>query len=169
MNKKTLELVTEFDDKGNIISTEHYFTRPNISLSLVYECVDLLESLETNKIDYHLISDIVTRIYDNQFTKSQLLNGLMSYEGRAELLDQIVFVAIGEGVESKGISKDNQKEVNSWSELKNNLRTMIQDTVKKGDKDINDVLNTPFYFFVQELNEQSKVVKKEESMLDAFM
>ncbi|WP_421648208.1 phage tail assembly chaperone GT, partial [Mammaliicoccus sciuri] len=41
--------------------------------------------------------------------------------------------------------------------------------VKKGDKDINDVLNTPFYFFVQELNEQSKVIKKEESMLDAFM
>lgn len=169
MNKKTLELVTEFDDEGNIISTEHYFTRPNISLSLVYECVDFLESLETNKIDYHLIADIVTRIYDNQFTKSQLLNGLMSYDGRSELLDQIVFVAIGEGVESKGISKDNQKEVNSWSELKNNLRTMIQDTVKKGDKDINDVLNTPFYFFVQELNEQSKVIKKEESMLDAFM
>ena len=84
-------------------------------------------------------------------------------------MDQIVFVATGNTVDSSDISQEQQEEVSSWGELKNNLRNMIKEAVKKGDKDINDVLNTPFYFFVQELNEESKVVKKEESMLDAFM
>ncbi|MDO0950193.1 hypothetical protein Q1L93_00105 [Mammaliicoccus sciuri] len=169
MKKNSIELVTQFDEVGNVIETQVFFTRPNISLSLVYECVDYLENLDNKNVDYQMLADIVSRIYDSQFSNQQLLNGLQSYEGYKLLMDQIIFVATGNTVDSSDISKDQQEEVSSWGELKNNLRSMIKEAVKKGDKDINDVLNTPFYFFVQELNEESKVVKKEESMIDAFM
>lgn len=169
MKKHFIELVTHYDEVGNIIEKQVFFTRPNISLSLVYECVDYLEYFDNKNVDYQMLADIVSRIYDSQFSNKQLLNGLQSYEGYKILMDQIVFVATGNTVDSSDISKEQQEEVSSWGELKNNLRSMINEAVKKGDKDINDVLNTPFYFFVQELNEESKVVKKEESMLDAFM
>ncbi|WP_436950686.1 phage tail assembly chaperone GT [Staphylococcus xylosus] len=42
--------------------------------------------------------------------------------------------------------------------------------MKVGGKDINDILDMPFSFFMELVNESNKKnVKKSESMIDAFM
>ncbi|MGW7977585.1 phage tail assembly chaperone GT [Staphylococcus xylosus] len=42
--------------------------------------------------------------------------------------------------------------------------------MKEGGKDINDILDMPFSFFMELVNESNKKnVKKSESMIDAFM
>ncbi|KKI63185.1 phage tail assembly chaperone GT [Staphylococcus cohnii] len=42
--------------------------------------------------------------------------------------------------------------------------------MKDGGKDINDILDMPFAFFMELVNESNKKnVKKTDSMLDAFM
>lgn len=42
--------------------------------------------------------------------------------------------------------------------------------MKEGGKDINDILDMPFSFFMELVNESNKKnVKKTESMLDAFL
>ncbi|WP_326025180.1 phage tail assembly chaperone GT [Staphylococcus pseudoxylosus] len=42
--------------------------------------------------------------------------------------------------------------------------------MKEGGKDINDILDMPFSFFMELVNKSNKKnVKKSESMIDAFM
>lgn len=50
------------------------------------------------------------------------------------------------------------------------MKKIMLQMMKEGGKDINDILDMPFYFFMELVNESNKKnVKKSESMIDAFM
>jgi uncharacterized protein YceK len=53
---------------------------------------------------------------------------------------------------------------------KDNLNDVIKELMKENEKDINEILDMPFSFLLNELYESSnkKKVKKSASMLDAF-
>lgn len=59
----------------------------------------------------------------------------------------------------------------TWSEHKQNLKKVAYDMMKEGGKDINDILDMPFSFFmdvIEDGRKPSKSVNKKDSMLDAF-
>ncbi|CEF19125.1 MULTISPECIES: phage tail assembly chaperone GT [Staphylococcus] len=50
------------------------------------------------------------------------------------------------------------------------MKKIMLQMMKEGGKDINDILDMPFSFFMELVNESNKKnVKKSESMIDAFM
>ncbi|WP_180363469.1 phage tail assembly chaperone GT [Staphylococcus sp. HMSC078A12] len=50
------------------------------------------------------------------------------------------------------------------------MKKLIMQLMKEGGKDINDILDMPFAFFMELVEENGKKkVKKTESMIDAFM
>ena len=118
--------------------------------------------------------DLVVRIYDEQFSKNQLIDGLPSHKAVPELYKQILFVASGNQVsdEIEDTVKSNPKiksqEIKTWKEYKGQLNELIKDMTKEG-KDMNEVLNLPYAFMVTDLSEEVKKVEHKESMLDAFM
>lgn len=176
MKNNSIELITEFSDNGEPLRTETFLTRGTIKLVMVYECVSFLSLLKdvpnTNEVQQMI--DLVTRIYDEQFTKNQLIDGLPSHKAVPELYQQIVFIASGNQVvdEVKDTVKNdkdiNSKTVSSWKEYKGHLNDLIKDMTKEG-KDINEVLNLPYAFMMTDLSEEIRKVERKESMLDAFM
>lgn len=164
MKSNTIEIVTEFDSSGEPSKWETFNTRPSLKLSLVYECVSFLSSstniTSTNELNQLL--DIVVRIYDEQFTKSTLIDGLPLENAINYLFEQVLFVASGKGIDEKVTNSEAKKQtVNSWEDYKNNL--------KEGGQSVNDVLDMPFYFVFDELNGEAKKKTHKDSMLDAFM
>lgn len=171
MKSNNIEIVTQFNSSGEPLKWETFNTRPSLKLSLVYECVSFLSSSKSNpNIDeLHQLLDLIVRIYDEQFTKSQLIDGLPVNGAMSNLYEQVVFVASGKNVDEQVENKDiNQTVVNSWEDYKNNLKATIQDMVKEGGQSINNVLDMPFYFVFEELNGETKRKEHKESMLDAF-
>ncbi|MDN6671092.1 MAG: hypothetical protein L0L07_02225 [Staphylococcus equorum] len=171
MKSNSIEFVTQFDSSGEPLKWDTFNTRPSLKLSLVYECVDFLSSSNNspNIKDLHQLLDLVVRIYDEQFTKSQLIDGLPLHEAMTNLYEQVTFVASGRGVDDEVTDKKiKQTTVNSWGDYKNNLKATIQDMVKEGGQNINNVLDMPFYFVFDELNGEAKKKEHKESMLDAF-
>ncbi|MEX6346728.1 phage tail assembly chaperone GT [Staphylococcus ureilyticus] len=50
------------------------------------------------------------------------------------------------------------------------MKKLMLQMMKEGGKDINDILDMPFAFFMELVDESNKKnVKKTDSMLDAFM
>ena len=50
------------------------------------------------------------------------------------------------------------------------MKKLILQMMKEGGKDINDILDMPFAFFMELVDESNKkTVKKTESMINAFM
>ncbi|MBF0814041.1 hypothetical protein IR133_09950 [Staphylococcus saprophyticus] len=171
MKSNSIEFVTQFDSSGEPLKWETFNTRPSLKLSLVYECVEFLSSSKSNPNyqELHQLLDLVVRIYDEQFTKSLLIDGLPLHNAIVNLYQQIIFVASGKTIDEKVTDKEiKQTTVNSWLDYKNNLKATIQDMVKEGGQDINNVLNMPFYFVFDELNGEAKRKEHKESMLDAF-
>lgn len=171
MKSNNIEIVTQFNSSGEPLKWETFNTRPSLKLSLVYECVSFLSSSKSNpNIDeLHQLLDLIVRIYDEQFTKSQLIDGFPIHGAMSNLYEQVVFVASGKNVDEQVDNKDiNQTVVNSWEDYKNNLKATIQDMVKEGGQTINNVLDMPFYFVFEELNGETKRKEHKESMLDAF-
>lgn len=169
MKSKNIVLVTEFDEIGNPARKETFVTRPTIKFSLVYECASFLASLKTipNNDELHQMLDLVVRIYDEQFTKSQLIDGL-PVNALNELIKQITFIAKGRHIDEK-VSKDvKATKVNSWEDHKNNLKAQIRDMTKDGNQSVNTVLDMPFYFVFDELNGETKKKQHVDSMFDAF-
>lgn len=172
MKSNTIEIVTEFDSSGEPLKWDTFNTRPSLKLSLVYECVSFLSSstniTSTNELNQLL--DLVVRIYDEQFTKSTLIDGLPLENAINYLFEQVLFVASGKGIDEKVTNSEAKKQtVNSWEDYKNNLKATIQDMVKEGGQSVNDVLDMPFYFVFDELNGEAKKKTHKDSMLDAFM
>lgn len=106
LKRHTIELVKEV--KAGEIETKVYTTPPFIPFSLVYEALDLIADLTTNKknkTDKDIIetaADFVVRAYGEQFTKDELFNGLHAPQLAESLFDQVQFVAHGkENDESK--------------------------------------------------------------------
>nr|WP_126116910.1 hypothetical protein [Staphylococcus cohnii] len=113
--------------------------------------------------------DLVVRIFDNQFSKRQLIDGLTSYEGTHELYKQVVFIGSGQNLDDEVESNENVQSisVNGWEDHKENLKKTIKKMVKDGEQTYNDVLNIPFYLVFDDLNRKAKAERKS-SMLDAF-
>lgn len=176
MKNSSIELVVEFSDTGEPLRKETFVTRPMIKLSLVYECVSFLSILEDNPNtnDIQLMLDLVVRIYDEQFSKNQLIDGLPSHKAVPELYKQILFVASGSQIsdEIEDTVKSNpdirSQEIKTWKEYKGQLNELIKDMTKEG-KDMNEVLNLPYAFMVTDLSEEVKKVEHKESMISAFM
>ncbi|MEP9852105.1 hypothetical protein ABDK10_05320 [Staphylococcus aureus] len=172
MKSNRIELATEFDSNGEPSRWVVFNTRPTITLSLVYECVSFLASSDSaiTENELHQLLDLVIRIYDEQFDKSTLIDGLPHEGAMSELLKQVIFVASGNGVDGDDVSKEvKDTKVNSFKDYKDNLRAQIQEIVKEGGQNVNDVLNMPFYFVFDELNKKAKKKTHKDSMIDAFM
>jgi len=177
MKYNSIELVTEISETGEPIKTETFLTRPTTDkLLLVYECVSFLSTIEDNPNNHQVqqMLDLVTRIYDYQFTKNQLMQGLTSYKAVPELYRQIVFIASGNQIsddieETVKNNKDiDSQSVKTWKEYKGQLNSLIKEMTKEG-KDINEVLNLPYTFMMSDLSEEFKKVEKTESMIAAFI
>lgn len=170
MKSNSIELVTEFDSIGVPIGTQTFVTRPTIKFFLVYECVSFLASLKTNpnNNEMHQMVDLVIRIYDNQFTKTQIMNGLDRQNAIIELYEQILFVASGKHIDEEVSSEVKGTSVKSWEDYENNLKATIKDMTKDGNQSVNTVLDMPFYFVFDELNGESKKKKQVSSMFEAF-
>ena len=94
-----IELVKEVKE-GEIV-TEKYLTPVFIPMSVVYEAMDLLEESEkpdaTEKDSLDKFMDFtVDKVYKNQFTKEELMNGLHAPDAIRTLQDQIAFIAQGQ-------------------------------------------------------------------------
>ncbi|MEJ7283884.1 hypothetical protein WL287_11640, partial [Staphylococcus epidermidis] len=58
----------------------------------------------------------------------------------------------------------------NYKEHKENMKKLMLKMMEEGGKDINDILNMPFAFFMELVDESNKKnVKKTNSMIDAFM
>nr|WP_279526280.1 hypothetical protein [Staphylococcus gallinarum] len=172
MKSNKIELVKDFDSDGNVLDSEVYVSRINTKLELVYECMDILTRIEKgdSEVDVHTISDLVIRIYDNQFTKKELLEGLDAVTRNIELIEQITFIASGQGFEVQEGKQNNKiNNLNSWEDARDNMKKFVKKMMKEG-KDINNLMDMPFSFFMEIVQDESKKnVKKTESMIDAFM
>src|SRR5699024_11690145 len=94
MKSNTIELVTEVDSEGTPTRRETFVTRPTIKFFLVYECVSFLSSLKddpTNN-ELHQMMSLVVRIYDEQFSKNLLIDGLPGNSEVIKLNEEIIRV-----------------------------------------------------------------------------
>lgn len=69
----------------------------------------------------------------------------------------------------KATSQNDLKPIN-YKEHKENMKKLMLKMMEEGGKDINDILDMPFAFFMELVDESNKKnVKKTNSMIDAFM
>ncbi|MDH8740030.1 hypothetical protein PYI64_12715, partial [Staphylococcus epidermidis] len=69
----------------------------------------------------------------------------------------------------KGTSQNDLKPI-TYKEHKENMKKLILQMMKEGGTDINDILDMPFAFFMELVDESNKKnVKKTDSMINAFM
>lgn len=106
MNKNFIKLVTGVKEDGTL-ETKTYLTQGFIPFRLLYEATDIMSGLEekSEMEAMEIMLDFVVRIYDNQFTKDQLLDGLESGKAVEEIQSQIEFIASGE------VAKEKQAEL----------------------------------------------------------
>ncbi|GAA0491322.1 hypothetical protein GCM10008986_16780 [Salinibacillus aidingensis] len=100
MKRNMIELVKEVK-QGELV-TEKYLTPLFIPMRKVYEAVDMLEYIQmsagTSEAEKELIDKLlifVVDLYDNQFTKDELFNGLHGPGAVKKLQEQVIFVARG--------------------------------------------------------------------------
>ncbi|MCT2342638.1 MULTISPECIES: phage tail assembly chaperone G [Niallia] len=103
LKRHMIELVKEVKE-GEIV-TEQFLTPVFIPFSVVYEAIDMTEEIAKSEKEKtstsekelfdKLLDFVATRIYNNQFTKEQLFNGLHAPDAIQILQEQIMFVAEG--------------------------------------------------------------------------
>ncbi|PKR79184.1 hypothetical protein CEY16_05405 [Halalkalibacillus sediminis] len=108
LKRNMIELVK--DVKQGELVTEKYLTPLFIPMKKVYEAVDTLEKINssagTAKSERELIDNLlifVVDLYDQQFTKEELFNGLHGPDATRKLQEQIIFAA-------RGIQDDDTKK-----------------------------------------------------------
>lgn len=99
LKRNMIELVKEV--KGDEVITERYWTPPFIPFSVVYEAVDLAKKIDEGEMSdvemFDLLIDfVVDRIYNNQFTKEELMNGIHAPDAVRILQEQVIFVSQGQ-------------------------------------------------------------------------
>ncbi|CAK6472678.1 hypothetical protein BFRIG_01881 [Peribacillus frigoritolerans] len=104
LKRNMIELVKEVKE-GEIL-TEKFLTPVFIPFSVVYEAIDLTEEMdksEDNKksssekeIIDKLLDFVANKIYNKEFTKEDLFNGLHAPDAIETLQRQIMFVAQGQ-------------------------------------------------------------------------
>ncbi|MEK5524144.1 phage tail assembly chaperone G [Heyndrickxia sp. FSL W8-0423] len=104
LKRNMIELVKEVKE-GEVV-TEKYLTPVFIPLSVVYEALDLVETIDkslSGEIDANeeidlmdqLLNFVSSKLYGNQFTKDELFNGLHGPDAIETLQEQILFIARG--------------------------------------------------------------------------
>lgn len=98
LKRNMIELVKEVKE-GEIV-TEKYLTPVFIPMSVVYEAIDLMELAEKEETSERELMDkfldfVATKVYNKQFTKEELINGLHAPEASQTLQEQIMFIAQG--------------------------------------------------------------------------
>lgn len=98
MKRNFIKLVKEIKDDKPIFDT--FLTPTFIPFKKMYEAVDLMDELQNNdklsdKQAFDMMFDMVVDIYNKQFTKEQLMNGLHAPDAVQELQSQIAFIAEG--------------------------------------------------------------------------
>lgn len=68
--------------------------------------------------------------------------------------------------EKKGISEDDLEPI-TLEQHKSNLKKLIYDLMQDSDKDINEILDMPFHFFLEVIEEKNKP-KQVKSLIAAF-
>lgn len=104
LKRNMIELVKEVKE-GEIV-TEKYLTPVFIPFSVVYEAIDMsqvIDKSEENKnsssekeLIAKLLDFVANKIYNKQFTKEELFNGLHAPDAIQTLQEQIIFVAQGQ-------------------------------------------------------------------------
>lgn len=100
LKRNMIELVK--DVKQGELITEKYLTPLFISMKTVYEAIDMMEhideaagSAESEKELIDKLSIFVVNLYDKQFTKEELFNGLHAPDATQKLQEQVLFAARG--------------------------------------------------------------------------
>ncbi|MFI8495299.1 phage tail assembly chaperone G [Peribacillus butanolivorans] len=103
LKRNMIELVKEV--KEGEIETVKYLTPVFIPFSVVYEAIDMTQEIDKSEeaksatsekelID-KLLDFVANKIYNKQFTKEDLFNGLHAPDAIQTLQEQIIFVAQG--------------------------------------------------------------------------
>ncbi|OIK11975.1 hypothetical protein BIV60_17120 [Bacillus sp. MUM 116] len=103
LKRNMIELVKEVKE-GEII-TEKYLTPVFIPFSVVYEAMDMTQEIEKSEENKSAASErelieklldfVANKVYNKQFTKEDLFNGLHAPDAIQTLQEQIIFVAQG--------------------------------------------------------------------------
>jgi hypothetical protein len=97
LKRNMIEIVKEIKE-GEIV-TEKFLTPVFIPFSIIYEALDMIEEINKSKTEKDLLDKMIdfvaTRIYNNQFTKEQLFNGLHAPDASRILYEQILFITQG--------------------------------------------------------------------------
>jgi len=97
-----IELVKEVKE-GEIV-TEKYLTPVFLPMSVVYEAIDMTQeidksdskkSISEKELIDKLLDFVANKVYNKQFTKDELFNGLHAPDAIQTLQEQIIFVAQG--------------------------------------------------------------------------
>ena len=75
-----------------------------------------------------------------------------------------------EWTSKKGISEDDlEGDYISYEEHKQNMKKIMKDMMEETGKDINEILDMPFSFFMEVVSDEYKSKpKKEQSLISAF-
>jgi hypothetical protein len=105
-NYNFIKLTKEIDKDGNPVE-ETYVTPAFIPFRMLYEATDIMAGLEekSEREAMDIMLDFVVKIYQEKFSKEDLLNGLSAPDAVAEIQSQIEFVASGQ------IAEDRKKEL----------------------------------------------------------
>lgn len=110
LKRNMIELVTAVvkgeNEEEEKVETKKYLTPVFIPLSVVYEAMDMMDTMikaenttdvstEREMIDT-MLDFVATKVYGNQFTKDDLINGLHAPDAIQTLQDQVIFVAQGQ-------------------------------------------------------------------------
>jgi hypothetical protein len=97
LKRNMIELIKEVKE-GEIV-TEKFLTPVFIPFSIIYEALDMIEEINKSKTEKDLLDKMIdfvaTRIYNNQFTKEELFNGLHAPDASRVLYEQILFITQG--------------------------------------------------------------------------
>lgn len=103
LKRNMIELVKEVKE-GEIV-TEKYLTPVFLPFSVVYEAIDMTQEIDKSEntksatsekeLINKLIDFVANKIYNKQFTKEDLFNGLHAPDAIQTLQEQIIFVAQG--------------------------------------------------------------------------
>lgn len=96
MNYNFIKLVTEVKEDGTLVE-KSYITPSFIPFAMLYEATDIMAGLEekSEKEAMDVMLHFVVKIYNNQFTVDEMINGLSAPNAIEEIQKQIEFVATG--------------------------------------------------------------------------
>ncbi|WP_342515413.1 hypothetical protein [Sutcliffiella sp. FSL R7-0096] len=104
LKRNRIELVTGVN--GEEVVTKNYLTPVFIPFGVVYEAMDLKDEIEESSKEEEpgkekvlmdkMVNFIAEKVYNKQFTKEDLINGLHAPNAMQELQEQLAFVANGQ-------------------------------------------------------------------------